>query len=359
MITGGCQWWTFEGLHLESTTVTSGTIAEAFEIDASTNIMARRLLVRHNNGDTNSAVLQVYNSSNILVEESEAYDFTLAGISVVNGSNLTIRRNYVARSGGGGAGFANWGTTNARFENNLDDGGGGFSFDDGYGGDTVDTQVFGNVARGDGFGLISSVFDSTTNHNLDLQIADHVSVGSSIYGYYLRSNEQASCVRCTAIDSAMSGWDADELPTQPQIMASSSCTNCLMVDDGETGFDINSQRAGWSITSSNAFGNATNFQPTGVAELVNPTQIDPALGGCEVYAPAGSPMAAASVGAQILYRYVDGALIGTPLWHPLTGAFACGALVAGINDDPATSCIAAAQRLHVGTPDCALPYPAP
>ncbi len=357
LIEGGCQWWTVEGLHLESTTVPSTTIAQPFEIDGSTNIVARRLLVRHNNADTNSAVFQVYNSSNILVEECEAYDFTLGGIAVANGSDITIRRNYVAL--GADSGFSTWGTTNARFENNVDDAGGGFSFDDGYGGDTVDTFVDGNVASGDGFGLISSIFDSTTNHNIGLQIADHVSIGSSDYGYYLRSNEQASCVRCTAIDSAMIGWDADELPNQPQIMASSSCSNCLMVDDGDTGFDINAQRAGWMISGSNAFGNATNFQPTGVAELVNPTEVDPALGGCKVYAPAGSPMATANIGAQILYRYVDGALTGTPLWHPITGAFACGAVVPGINDDPATSCIGVAQRLHVGTPDCALPYPAP
>jgi hypothetical protein len=357
MIEGGCQWWTIEGLHLESTTVTSPTIAQPLEIDGSTNIVARRLLVRHNNADTNSAVLQVYNSSHILVEECEAYDYTLGGIAVANGSDITIRRNFVAL--GHDSGFSTWGTMNARFENNMDDGGGGFSIDDGYGDDTVDTFVLGNVARGNDFGLISSIFDTTTNHNIGLQIADHVSVDSTDYGYYLRSNEQASCTRCTALDSAMVGWDADELPNQPQIMGSSSCTSCLMVNDGNTGFDIHAQRAGWSITSSNAFGNTTNFEPTGVPELVNPNEVDPALGGCQVYAPSGSPMATANVGAQILYRYVDGALTHTPLWHPITGAFACGAVVPGINDDPATSCVGLSRRLHVGTADCSLPYPQP
>ena len=86
------------------------------------------------------------------------------------------------------------------------------------------------------------------------------------------------------------------------------------------------------------------------------------LGGCLVYIPADSPMRGAGpggidIGANVVYRYRDGVLTGLPLWDPQTGAFPCGAVVPGVNDDPATSCIGIHERLHVGTPDCALPYP--
>jgi hypothetical protein len=69
----------------------------------------------------------------------------------------------------------------------------------------------------------------------------------------------------------------------------------------------------------------------------------------------GAAGADGDVGANVVYRYQDGVLTPQPLWDPLTGAFPCGAIVPGINDDPSQSCSGAQQRFHVGTPDCALP----
>ena len=304
-------------VHLENANdPTSPNNSAPLEISSSTNIVAPRLLVAHNNQDVNSSALSVYNSSDVLVEECEAYDFSLGGIAVANGS---VRRSYAS------------------------------------------TRLLRNVALGDGFGFLSSLFDSTTNHNIGTHLVDHVSIDAVNDGFYFRSNMQASCTRCTAIGSAMSGWLADTL-TNHTDAASSSCSNCLVVDNSDTGFHVEVQAAGWSITSSNAFGNATDFTPTGVSELVRPSGIDPQLDGCLVYLPAGSPMrgtAFGDIGAEVEYRYVDGALTTVPLWHPITGAFSCGAVVAGVNDDPATSCSGVHERLHVGTSGCALPYPAP
>ena len=61
------------------------------------------------------------------------------------------------------------------------------------------------------------------------------------------------------------------------------------------------------------------------------------------------------VGANVVYRYQDGKLTSTPLWDPHTGAFPCGAVVPGINDDPSQSCIGVHERFRVGNDDCALP----
>jgi hypothetical protein len=63
------------------------------------------------------------------------------------------------------------------------------------------------------------------------------------------------------------------------------------------------------------------------------------------------------VGANVMYRYQDGTLSREPLWDPKTGEFPCGAVVPGINDDPAQSCIGVHKRFQVGSEDCSLPYP--
>jgi hypothetical protein len=81
---------------------------------------------------------------------------------------------------------------------------------------------------------------------------------------------------------------------------------------------------------------------------------------CLAYLGSGSQLRGAAgadgdVGANVIYRYVDGTLTREPLWDPLSGAFPCGAIVPGINDDPAQSCNGIHERLRVGTPDCALP----
>lgn len=44
-----------------------------------------------------------------------------------------------------------------------------------------------------------------------------------------------------------------------------------------------------------------------------------------------------------------------PLCHPATGAFPCGATVAGVNDDPGRTCSGVHRRLNVNTNGCAFP----
>jgi hypothetical protein len=66
----------------------------------------------------------------------------------------------------------------------------------------------------------------------------------------------------------------------------------------------------------------------------------------------------ADIGARIVNRYVDGTLTDEPLWDPTTGAFPCGAIVEGVNDEathPGATCSTVHERLHVGAEGCALP----
>jgi hypothetical protein len=82
---------------------------------------------------------------------------------------------------------------------------------------------------------------------------------------------------------------------------------------------------------------------------------------CVAYLGRASPLRGAAgvdgdVGANVVYRYVGGVLTSEPLWDPRTGAFPCGAIVAGINDDPSQSCSGVHLRLRVGSDTCPLPY---
>jgi hypothetical protein len=63
----------------------------------------------------------------------------------------------------------------------------------------------------------------------------------------------------------------------------------------------------------------------------------------------------ADIGANVLYRYENGVLTTQPLWDPVTGRFPCGAVVEGVNSDPAISCIGVHQRLNVNTTGCPFP----
>ncbi len=79
-----------------------------------------------------------------------------------------------------------------------------------------------------------------------------------------------------------------------------------------------------------------------------------------MFLPTTSPMRGqgsdgGDVGASVLYRHQNGVQTWEPLWDPDSGAFPCGAVVAGVNDVPDASCFDVHLRLRVGTAGCNLP----
>ena len=156
--------------------------------------------------------------------------------------------------------------------------------------------------------------------------------------------------------------------------------NSLAFNNSEYGFHI-SEQDDWKLDYVNAFGNGTNFSPPATdPHITNEKTIDPLLGACKVFIPpcpggaptcASSPMkgtgkGGADIGANVLYVYQDGTLTATPLWvatppPSYTGTTfpryfkGCGAIIAGVNSDPAISCVGIASRLNVGTGGCSLP----
>jgi hypothetical protein len=145
-------------------------------------------------------------------------------------------------------------------------------------------------------------------------------------------------------------------------LASSAFARATVVTTAAAPFGFRAMgQVDWSFSRCNAFGPTMTFAPRD-AHVVNSTEIDPQMGGCYVVVPDSSPLknagaAGAAIGANITFRIEDGVVTTTKLWDQTTGAFPCGATVAGLNDTTRTdvSCIGVATRLHVGAAGCAIP----
>ena len=137
----------------------------------------------------------------------------------------------------------------------------------------------------------------------------------------------------------------------------------LIVDFQTTGFRADGEND-WSFdhcagAPAATAASAPLYQPDD-AHVASRVAIAPDLGDCLVYLPVASRLRGAGsgtrdVGAGVLDRYEGGVLTTKPLWAPGTGAFPCGDVVAGVNDDANTSCIGVHTRLHVNAADCQLP----
>jgi len=118
----------------------------------------------------------------------------------------------------------------------------------------------------------------------------------------------------------------------------------------------------WLIERSNASGNRINYgapesPDDGAGHIRHSRTVDaPEIGlddaQCLIRVPEGSALG--NIGATIVDRYTDGKLTRQALWDPATGAFPCGAVVAGINDGP-IRCTNVHERLHVTSHGCRLP----
>ena len=162
--------------------------------------------------------------------------------------------------------------------------------------------------------------------------------------------------------------------------AQAGCTitvqDSLVLGSEETGVEI-----GWTdpkvtpevlVSHSNAFGTVeAAFPPDepfddmrGILQSNLSQDVDAiglGNGECIVRPPDGTVLDGAAsdggtIGARILYRYVDGTETEAPLWDP---GFPCGAVVPGVNDDLAFSCENLHNRINAGTHGCTLPYDDP
>jgi Right handed beta helix region len=392
-----CSNWTIDGLRVESDDLQNApdTIDAGSVVVVGANnhgLVLRHLLARHPNRFKHAHVLRIGDrSTDILVEECELYDFHHNAVEIWRTDNVTFRRNYVNGRGlsdikggfasddasGGDFGFLLEETRNVIAENNIienvHDGFGVVGRDTGLPADMpppVDNPIdsnhlLGNVVlqpAGSGVRIDSRCLGQTLCDPPRIvrrtELVDDVIIGGAA-GVSSAGAIGTSIQQVTVIGAA-NGFLFVKEPPNTGLQSTSDTVNSLAVVQAEA-FRATGE-ANWSFdhcAAMSSIGPISYYVPDD-GHVTSKVAVPSDLGGCLVYLPAASALKHAGkgtndVGANVLSRYEGGQLTPMPLWTTGTGAFPCGAVVAGVNDDPATSCLGVHKRLHVAAPDCPLP----
>jgi hypothetical protein len=375
-----CSYWRFWGLRAESAdAVLNGQWAGVVVIASdSSHLTFQRMLVARPNRYCNCHLLTLVNTHDSLVEESEFYEYHRhALITAGGGSRVVFRRNYAnsrlypnipggysetSPPGGDNAFIVYPGSDNV-IENNISENAGLAGFDVEAAGTSRNNRFLGNINLGGAAGIFLGVRGNTANEMpTDTLIENFVTLGTSEYGGRFLSNRNTRCRNCTFFGGPRYGVATNDLdgwwPEAPSPTV--YFTNTLVLGGGSYGFSIRNQ-ADWGIDFSNAHGSSINYAPAlGDPHITSSRSIDSQLGTCKVWIPESSPMKragrdGADIGANVLYRYVDGVLTSAPLWDTRTGEFPHGAVVRGVNDVPGQSAFDVHQRLNVNTNGCSFP----
>ncbi len=390
-----CSNWVIEGLLLtneHNAEVPQGTdVGTVAILHGGSDLRLRRLLLMRSNHSRHSHILRVLDASHVLIEECETYDFYHNAFEAVRTDRVTFRRNYFhsryAISEGNSV--ATDDPTRGEIAIQVEE--------------TSSPLLENNVAEvvGIGFSVVgravgSSHTDPARNPVSGARLFGNLVRDALTSGFRVetRCNDAVPCqgpeviARDTLIVNgvvlqAQTGFSIDAGPgTRVDNVTAVDVTNGLKLwrGTGNVGLEFAASAARSLVRgySGVAFGaaDADWFFEHCAAEAPTATALDfspkdervrlPVTSGggdrCVAYLGPGSVLRGAAgiegdVGANVLFRYVDGVLTREPLWHPITGAFPCGAIVPGINDDPSQSCSGVHERLRVGSGGCALPAP--
>lgn len=350
----------------------AGSSFSTVQFRLSNHITMRRGLAVGNNRYGNTHVVELWDTDDSLVEESEAHLFHRHGFIIEHGVRNVFRRNYChphlrADIAGGYASatptsgencFIIYPGDDNVIENNIAE---GFQLK-GYAAEATnnaDRNLFlGNIAIGAqrGLQLDSRVGTGAQFMPKDNTIRDHVSIDPTIVGFYLRGTKNTQVINSMSLGTgsgSVSGFIADLPPTaQGDGAPSVFFTNTLAHDMGTNGYNIGASHLS-DGTNVDAFSNGTNYASD--YAWTSKFTTDPQLGTCKVWRPDGSAAKTNNWGADILFRYIDGAITTTPLWDPTVGEFPHGAIIAGVNDTPGESVATVHTRLNVNTGGCSFP----
>ncbi len=380
-----CSHWRIRGLRVSGADAAGAPPGAMVEVRESESVQLRRLLVHTNNRYQSSILVLLWQSSNLLIEESELYDFTGSGVRMGDVPGGVVRRVYAnGRQRDDLPGCVVQGSAEQP-ECTLQDGGdyGTVVSSETTVENTVLEQVWigvvgsavqgvrvlGSAVLGGTHGIVLASSNGTTS--ADAQIHDVVGVEQSSRTLYLRTVQSAELSNVSGIGAQVLQTDLDGGVPCPGGGCDVQGANLLAVGSGADGLAMADGNVG-AVVHSNAVGSTSeDYRPTNdaIADESGFWQLSssvptPRMGlgpeDCIAYVPADSAMSGAGqdgqdIGANLLLRYVDGVLTDAPLWDPTTAEFPCGATVRGINDDPANSCLGVHERLHVGTRGCPLP----
>ena len=373
---------TFEGIRATSADLSSSTSnGEPVQIWNSTNIEFKRMLITNNNRYCNCHLLDILFSSDILIEDTELYYFHRHAIALWFTDDTTIRRSYCNSRGhadiGGGypshAVSSNRGDSCIAFypsndsivENTISEGNEYLIEVNGQD-VNIGNRVLGSISRADLYGAIQNSRAPDLQHMVrDLTFENFSVISPDLVGLYARAGKNVQCNKCTVLNPGLSGYIADGGDAAAGWVGDGNptffATNSLVLGADAYGYRMIDQAA-FGINFPNSTGNLVNYDPASShASITNENTTSPALGSCLVWIPTASPMkgaglSGADIGANILYKYVNGVLTGDRLWDITTSNFAgCGATVSGVNDTTGNSCINVDDRLNINKNGCSFP----
>lgn len=390
----GCRFWRLEGLRVSSADQPKGATHNVLFVGAS-DVEARRLLVHDVNRYVNSGGIGANRSQRALIEECEVYFFHRHGVSIWKSDNITVRRTYIdARSAadipggfashdccrdGGDDGVSLYFSSNSLVENTI----------------TVDSEGVFNIsgestASGNPGGQnnrfrgnisyrdlrLGGVFSQSRNLDGDSQPVAGIDIrdllvigGAEAVPANLRGGD-VTLQNATFFGTLGAAIDVLYKP-QGHFAACDPWACAYVIKDSLFAsipvppLNLKGQPVNMSLRLDNdvaVTGAATNGADAalpateGRLKDVAEGDIVSALRRCPIVPPAGVPTGANGrpIGATIIKRTVDGVETAEPLWDPATGAFPCGAVIAGVNDVPGASCFDIHKRLNISPNTCPL-----
>jgi len=241
-------------------------------------------------------------------------------------------------------------------------------------------RILGSISLNDSVAaLVSSRTTSGVYRNArDNVFRDFVAVNVGGNGIYLRGAAGTLVENVTLYrSSGYSGLSADggdagvggTCGSNNPDGCSFTARNVLSIGNHAYGVEVSGSYASWMVEWSDAAQNAANYSSSELPDDTSGsiqqshTKDVPGLGlgtgQCLLWAPAGSWVrsagkSGANIGATIATRYVDGVLTAIPLWDAGSGAFPCGAVVAGVNDGD-LACRNVHTRLNAKVNGCPMP----
>jgi hypothetical protein len=389
-----CRDWVIEGLVLVSEhdpDVPEGTdVGSVAMVHGGSDLTLRRLILTRPNRERHSHVLRVLEAERVLVEDCEVYDFYHNAFEAVRTRDVVFRRNYFhsrwAISSGNTVGLDDVTrgevaiqieeSQSGLVENNVAEVvGTGFSvvgraigspYTDPAPYPVSGARLYGNLARDalrEGFRVETRCDAAAPCDMPERVVSDTLIVNGVVLqagtGFSVDAAPSTRVDNVTAVD-VQNGLQIKREAPNAAIEFSSSAARALVRGYSGVGFSA-AGVADWSFehcAAQTPGTGAVDFSPRDDNVLLPVTV--PADESCVAYLAPSSPLRGAAgvegdVGANVVSRYVGGVLTSEPLWQRETGAFTCGAVVPGINDDPSQSCIGVHERLRIGTAGCSLP----
>ena len=383
----GCSHWNVIGLRGQSADLAidqGGKPYSVFCIYNSDHITLKRLLATHPNRYGNAHPIQVSACADSLVEECEAYYFHRHGISIFQSDHITVRRCYVNSRGyadipgysshdgaqdRGDEGITLYWTTDSTVENCISEG------NEFFGNSGQRNRYLGSIALHNlwGFAVGHHCCENVMEAR-DSSYINNVVVGSKYHGFLTQSDVNTFVDHLTSMNNveyyglyANNKYSDNNNPNITwHVDPSITVRNSLLLHNHDYGMSINhaDDYVFRILEYINSYGHVHNFGPgTDLRKSEDKIEFlmedDPQFGTCIVFIPSNSPMKGAGkngadIGANVLYRYEDGILTDQLLWDSETGAFPCGQIIPGVNDEPGGSCFDVHQRLHVNANGCSL-----